>query len=156
MANLNCPHCGNALDQVATNVLSDWGGARLFVCFNEECCYFSNSWTTLERQGGLFGYRYYYSEDTGNEGALLVASKESYTDCILPEEEYLKATPDAKDIEREAEYRSLCEAIKHAERVAADVEEYNDACAIEHRHLAKWLRQLKTIKFPHRAGTKKP
>jgi hypothetical protein len=156
MSSLNCPHCGNALDPVATNPLSDWGGARLFVCFNEECCYFSDSWSVLEKQGSYFGYRYYYSEDTGNDGALLVSSKESYVDCIISEEEYLKPTPDPKEIERETEYQSLCEAIKHAEQVAKEVKGSNVDCAIEHRQLAKWLRQLKTIKFPHRAGTKKP
>jgi|WetSurMetagenome_2_1015567.scaffolds.fasta_scaffold219396_2 hypothetical protein len=152
MASLNCVHCGNALTKIVTDLLSDWGGAPLFVCFNPDCEYYENSWSVMARQGSPFGYRYYYSEETDNDGAFLVASPESYLDCIVAEEDYV--TMERKEENQDTEYDNLCQAIKHAEQVAKG--HCDEACAADHRQLARWLRQLKTIKFPHRAGTKKP
>lgn len=80
--NLNCPHCGMALESVAMDPLSDWAGANLYICFNDACIYFVNSWATMRRQGWTGGYRYYYSEN-GNQGAILIADENSYRDRIV-------------------------------------------------------------------------
>jgi hypothetical protein len=81
--NLNCPYCGQKLDEIQTDVLSDWGGERLFICLNDECYYFVHSWETMRRQGASFAYRYFFSEATGQDGALLVANHETYRDRVI-------------------------------------------------------------------------
>lgn len=83
MMNLNCPHCGHALTTIQTDPLSDWGGAYLDICFNDSCIYFKKSWSVLGKQGAPMGYRYYFSEETSNEGPLLVANENSYKHCTV-------------------------------------------------------------------------
>lgn len=41
---------------------------------------------------------------------------------------------------------TLDEAIKHADDVAKDMELCCEECANDHRQLAKWLRELKSLK----------
>lgn len=53
-----CPHCGAEMDPIETPVDSSWGGETHYVCFNDECCYFKNSWEALDMQGVTkTGYR---------------------------------------------------------------------------------------------------
>jgi hypothetical protein len=54
----NCPHCGSKMDPIETPSESTWGGELHHVCFNDECCYFKNSWDAMLRQGvDKAGYR---------------------------------------------------------------------------------------------------
>jgi Ogr/Delta-like zinc finger len=53
-----CPHCGTKMDPIETPLDSSWGGEVHYVCFNDECCYFKDSWEALDRQGVTkTGYR---------------------------------------------------------------------------------------------------
>ncbi|AFM24395.1 ogr/Delta-like zinc finger family protein [Desulfomonile tiedjei] len=53
-----CPHCGEKMDPIETPLESSWGGEIHYVCFNDECCYFKDSWQFLENQGVTgTGYR---------------------------------------------------------------------------------------------------
>ena len=53
-----CPHCGAEMDPIETPAESSWGGETHYVCFNDECCYFTNSWDSLLNQGvDKTGYR---------------------------------------------------------------------------------------------------
>jgi len=53
-----CPHCGTEMDPIETPLDSSWGGETHYVCFNDECCYFKNSWEALDTQGVTkTGYR---------------------------------------------------------------------------------------------------
>jgi hypothetical protein len=53
-----CPHCGTQMDPIETPLDSSWGGETHYVCFNDECCYFKNSWEALDTQGVTkTGYR---------------------------------------------------------------------------------------------------
>lgn len=53
-----CPHCGAEMDPIETPLMSSWGGEIHYVCFNDECCYFKESWDVLESQGiERTGYR---------------------------------------------------------------------------------------------------
>jgi hypothetical protein len=53
-----CPHCGEKMDPIETPMESTWGGEIHYVCFNDECCYFKDSWQFLENQGVTgTGYR---------------------------------------------------------------------------------------------------
>jgi hypothetical protein len=81
--NYQCPYCKNALERVITDDLSDWGGETLHICFNSNCSFFTNSFQTMRMQGIDAGYRFYWSEDTGNEGSLLVLTDNSYRDRII-------------------------------------------------------------------------
>ena len=54
----DCPHCGTKMDPIETPMESSWGGEVHYVCFNDECCYFKNSWDHLMSQGvESTGYR---------------------------------------------------------------------------------------------------
>jgi hypothetical protein len=41
-----------------------------------------NSWGTMQAQGAFLGYRYFFSIENGNEGALLISNVDSYRDRI--------------------------------------------------------------------------
>jgi hypothetical protein len=81
--NYQCPHCKSSCECVQTDELSDWGGATLYICFNDNCPFFRNSFQTMRMQGAIGGYRFYWSENTGNEGSLLVLTDNSYRDRII-------------------------------------------------------------------------
>jgi hypothetical protein len=53
-----CPYCGEKMDPIRTPELSSWGGEIHYVCFNDECTYYKNSWQVLDGQGiERTGYR---------------------------------------------------------------------------------------------------
>ena len=80
---LNCPYCRSELSPVHTDPLSDWGGCSLWICMNDCCSFFTNSWNILGDQGAGMGYRYYYDEANQNEGSILVASADTYKDRVV-------------------------------------------------------------------------
>lgn len=54
----SCPHCGAEMNPIRTPMDSSWGGEVHYICFNDDCCYFVESWDSLERQGiSRTGYR---------------------------------------------------------------------------------------------------
>jgi hypothetical protein len=111
--NLNCIYCRQGLDAIQTSPISDWQGAQLYVCLNDSCSYYKNSWDTMRKQGHAIGYRY-YCDELGNDGALLVSTKDSYRDCLIP----LKRMITKKQTEPS---RKTKEALKSKERSLDDV-----------------------------------
>jgi len=87
--NLNCVHCNSELTLIATDVLSDWAGQNILVCFNNQCPFYLNSEKTMLKQGVSLRYRYRYNPDNGDEGALLVLDECSYKDRIIDWEEII-------------------------------------------------------------------
>jgi len=79
--NYNCVHCGYALEKTQTDPNSDWMGEILYICFNNSCSFYKNSFLVMKMQGATGGYRYYYSE-SGQEGSLLILTDNSFTDRI--------------------------------------------------------------------------
>lgn len=145
MEELMCPHCGQHLATIETPVMSKWAGVELELCLNDMCPYFLKSWKILSHQAGnLIGYRFYHDAN-GQEGPMAVGSIDAYKDCILTEEE--KKFRKEREYKKEKEFHELLEAIEHAEDVA-DRSEGTDA--EEQKQLAKWLRQLKKLKYPNR------
>jgi hypothetical protein len=77
-----CPHCGAQMDPIETPVESTWGGEVHYVCFNDECGYFKESWDCMEGQGALrTGYRCRI-DARGACGPLAVWSKEALKDLV--------------------------------------------------------------------------
>lgn len=78
-----CPHCGRAMDPIETPLDSTWGGEIHYVCFNDECPYFKESWDLLDQQGVLrTGYRCRI-DARGTCGPLAVWSVDALKDMIL-------------------------------------------------------------------------
>ena len=77
-----CPHCGADMQPIETPIDSTWGGETHFVCFNDECCYFKDSWEALENQGVTrTGYRCRI-DARGACGPLAVWSSDALKDLI--------------------------------------------------------------------------
>ncbi len=80
--NPSCPHCGSEMDPIETPTESSWGGETHYVCFNDECCYFKNSWEILENQGiDKAGYRC-RMDPRGACGPLAVWSSNALKDLV--------------------------------------------------------------------------
>lgn len=77
-----CPHCGAEMDPIEMPLESSWGGEVHYVCFNDECCYFKNSWTALENQGiEQTGYRC-RMDPRGASGPMAVWSTDALKDQV--------------------------------------------------------------------------
>lgn len=100
MDNYRCPHCAEELKYISTPPLSSWGGERIYVCLNDQCPYFLESWKVLFKQTGLsMGYRYFHDCDK-QSGPVMVGSPDALKDCIITD----------ADLERESsieEHRRL-------------------------------------------------
>lgn len=101
-----CPHCGAEMDPIETPLDSSWGGETHHVCFNDECCYFVNSWQIMENQG-MEGAGYRCRVDTrGSCGPIAVISRDDLKMCIIRCEPKVPGTLDvfsANDFAREDE-----------------------------------------------------
>ncbi len=73
------------MDPIETPMDSTWGGEIHHICFNDECCYFLQSWDVLETQGiEDAGYR--CSMDArGNCQPMAVWSRDALKDLIVCE-----------------------------------------------------------------------
>ena len=81
-ATAKCPHCGAEMDPIEMPLDSTWGGEVHHVCFNDECCYFKKSWTSLENQGiEQTGYRC-RMDPRGASGPMAVWSADALKDHI--------------------------------------------------------------------------
>lgn len=102
-----CPHCGANMDPIETPLLSNWGGEIHHVCFNDECHYFVESWSSLEDQGiENTGYRC-RMDPRGCCGPQPVWSKDALKDLVLKDPDKIKGTLDyynASDFERDSEH----------------------------------------------------
>lgn len=77
-----CPHCGQVMDPIETPMMSSWGGEVHWVCFNDECCYFKESWDVLDNQGiEKTGYRCSI-DPRGACGPMAVWSSDALKDLI--------------------------------------------------------------------------
>ena len=81
-----CPHCGSEMDPIRTPLDSSWGGETHHICFNDDCCYFTNSWKALEDQGiEKTGYRC-RTDPRGCCGPAPVWSKDALKDLVVRDE----------------------------------------------------------------------
>lgn len=86
-----CPHCGQKLNKwsVPTFNFSDglgWCTPFLYVCFNDECSFFRNSWKQMyENYGQEMGYRYMLHPDSGESSSIPVGSRIAMKGDIIDE-----------------------------------------------------------------------
>jgi SAM-dependent methyltransferase len=81
-----CPHCRSEMDPIRTPLESSWGGELHHICFNDDCCYFKNSWKALETQGiDETGYRC-RMDPRGGCGPAPVWSEDALKDLVVEEE----------------------------------------------------------------------
>ncbi|MEC4676726.1 MAG: zinc ribbon domain-containing protein [Nitrospirota bacterium] len=86
-----CPHCGQQLNKWSTPTFNfsdglGWCSTFLFVCFNDECSFFKNSWKHMvENYGQEMGYRYMLHPDSGESSSLPVGGKNVMKGDIIDE-----------------------------------------------------------------------
>lgn len=89
-----CPHCGQDMKPIRTPMESSWGGEVHHICFNDDCCYFVQSWEALGRQG-IEGTGYRCRMDPrGSCGPAPVWSADALKNLAVPENESGKTTLD--------------------------------------------------------------
>jgi hypothetical protein len=77
-----CPHCGETMDPIQTPALSSWGGEIHYVCFNDDCSYYKQSWNVLDSQGiEKTGYRC-RMDPRGVCGPMAVWSSDALKDLV--------------------------------------------------------------------------
>ncbi len=73
------------MDPIRTPLDSSWGGEIHHICFNDDCCYFVESWNALENQGiEKTGYRC-KMDPRGGCGPAPVWSESALKDMVLKE-----------------------------------------------------------------------
>lgn len=108
-----CPHCRQKLNKWSTPTFSfsdglGWCTPFLYVCFNDECSFFTNSWKHMnEIYGQVMGYRYMLHPDSGESSSLPVGGKNAMKGDIIDEV-------------REAEEEQELEARKKASQTLTD------------------------------------
>jgi SAM-dependent methyltransferase len=111
------------MDSIETPLDSSWGGEIHYVCFNDECRYYVNSWQALERQG-IEGAGYRCRVDSrGTRGPVAVQSCHDLKDRIIRCAPEIKGTLDyfsAKDFSREDETSDA--AFYKSSSIASDVD----------------------------------
>ena len=82
-----CPHCDSPLSKWENPELNSWGGEYQYVCFNDECPYFTRGWNWMREQFNVTAsYRYRFDPSTGERGPLPVWSKQALRTSILANE----------------------------------------------------------------------
>ena len=93
MTNPNCPHCGHEVKRWSTPTFSfsdglGWCTPWLWICFNERCPLYVNSWEHMRKSYGVnIGYRYMKHPDSGEEGSIPVGSSIALRGDIIDEAE---------------------------------------------------------------------
>ncbi len=105
-----CPHCGARMDPITSPLDSSWGGEIHYVCFDDDCSYFIDSWNLLDSQGvENAGYRCRL-DARGQCGPMPVWSKDALKDQIIgepPEEKGTTGIYDSSDFQRDVEGSDL-------------------------------------------------
>jgi len=106
-----CPHCGQKLNKWSTPSFNfadglGWCTPFLYVCFNDECKFYSNSWKQMsEAYGQEMGYRYMVHPDSGESSSVPVGSKYAMKGDIIDE---VRESQEKADIEaRKKAFQSL-------------------------------------------------
>ena len=79
-----CPHCGYELNAWLPPDASNWGPAKQYVCFNDECGYYQRGWKWMWEQYNVHAsYRHRYNPETGESAPLPTWSKNAHKDRII-------------------------------------------------------------------------
>jgi predicted RNA-binding Zn-ribbon protein involved in translation (DUF1610 family) len=106
-----CPHCGQKLNKWSTPSFNfsdglGWCTPFLYVCFNDECKFFRNSWKQMsEVYGQEMGYRYMIHPDSGESSSVPVGNRQAMKGDIIDE---IKEAQEAKELkERKKAFQLL-------------------------------------------------
>ena len=86
-----CPHCGQKLNKWSTPSFNfadglGWCTPFLYVCFNDKCKFFVNSWKQmLDTYGHEMGYRYMVHPDSGESASIPVGNRNAMKGDIIDE-----------------------------------------------------------------------
>jgi predicted RNA-binding Zn-ribbon protein involved in translation (DUF1610 family) len=86
-----CPHCGQKLNKWSTPSFNfsdglGWCTPFLYVCFNDECSFFRNSWKQmLDVYGQEMGYRFMLHPDSGESSSIPVGNRHAMKGDIIDE-----------------------------------------------------------------------
>jgi len=88
---LVCPHCGQNRNKWSTPSFNfsdglGWCTPFLYVCFNDNCKFFQNSWKQMsEVYGQEMGYRYMVHPDSGESSSVPVGNRQAMRGDIIDE-----------------------------------------------------------------------
>ncbi len=106
-----CPHCGQKLNKWSTPTFNfadglGWCSSFLYVCFNDDCRHFKNSWKHMyETYGQEMGYRFMLHPDSGESSSLPCGSRDAMKGDIIDE---IKEAQEMADAEaRKKAFQSL-------------------------------------------------
>ena len=106
-----CPHCGQKLNKWSTPSFNfadglGWCTPFLYVCFNDECRFYVNSWKHMnETYGQEMGYRYMLHPDSGEAASIPVANRYAMKGDIIDE---IKEAQEKEELEaRKKAFQSL-------------------------------------------------
>src|SRR5512140_3180784 len=97
-----CPHCGHNLNKWSTPSFNfadglGWCTPFLYVCFNDECKFYTNSWKHMyDAYGQEMGYRYMLHPDSGESSSLPCGSRYAMKGDIIDE---IQETQEKADLE---------------------------------------------------------
>lgn len=97
-----CPHCGQNLNKWSTPSFNfadglGWCTPFLYVCFNDNCSFYVNSWKHMyDIYGQEMGYRYMVHPDSGESSSLPCGSKYAMKGDIIDE---IKEAQEKADLE---------------------------------------------------------
>jgi predicted RNA-binding Zn-ribbon protein involved in translation (DUF1610 family) len=86
-----CPHCGQKLNKWSTPSFNfsdglGWCTPFLYVCFNDNCKFFQNSWKQMsEVYGQEMGYRFMLHPDSGESSSIPVGNRLAMKGDIIDE-----------------------------------------------------------------------
>jgi zinc-ribbon domain/PBS lyase HEAT-like repeat len=89
--NTVCPHCGQKLNKWSTPSFNfadglGWCTPFLYVCFNDECSFYANSWKQMnDVYGQHMGYRYMVHPDSGEAASIPCGNKDAMKGDIIDE-----------------------------------------------------------------------
>ena len=106
-----CPHCGQSLNKWSTPSFNfsdglGWCTPFLYVCFNDECSFFKNSWKRMsEVYGQEMGYRYMLHPDSGESSSIPTGNKSAMKGDII---DAISETQEKEELEqRKKAYQML-------------------------------------------------
>ena len=82
---LCCPYCGERLLkwEVPQNMFTQWPNEYFYICFNDDCSYYTNSWSTMAALGNKFAYRLMYDPLTNSCNPIPVVNRNTLRDGII-------------------------------------------------------------------------
>jgi SAM-dependent methyltransferase len=80
-----CPYCDRPLARwrVPQTPFTQWSSTHQFVCFNDDCSYYVQGWSTLAAQEVPGSYRFMYDPDSGGCHSMPVLTPNSLRESIV-------------------------------------------------------------------------